>query len=631
MEHPGARHFRFGMFEADPISGELSKSGRRIPLQDQPLQVLFLLLERAGTVVRREELHRALWPADTFVEFDQGLNTAIKKLRLALGDSSDNPRFIETLPRKGYRFIAPVTGPAAVAPVSPQAAPQVVKPTAVPGLHGLTGRWIRGVAALAGFAALLIVASNAGGWRDRLLRQPAVKSIESLAVLPLENLSHDSEQDYFADGMTDELITDLAKISALRVIPRTSVMQYKGTKKPIAEIARELNVDAVLEGTVTRDQGRVRITAQLIRAAPETHLWAEKYEASLGEVLTVQDAVAKAVAQEIQIKITPRDRTLLASPPAIDPAAHDAYLKGRYLWWRSGEENLPKSREYFQQAIELDPGYALAWAGLADTYNRLASWGVISRQDAAPRARAAAEKALELDNSLVGPLATLADVKEYEWDWAGAERLWKRSIELSPNNGTVHHQYATYLAEMGRVREAVAEARRAREVDPLSGLINANVVWKLYLARQYNEAELEARRISGWQPQVMRGYILASVYLQTGRQREAVANLKKLAESNPAVLQLMFLGHALGVTGAQAEGQKVLEEMRGLSQRRYVPPDYIAMVFEGLGERDRALQWFEKACAERSMNGWLLPDPRLDQIRMEPRFKNLMRRMGLPQ
>jgi len=329
--------------------------------------------------------------------------------------------------------------------------------------------------------------------------------------------------------------------------------------------------------------------------------------------------------------MTPRDRTLPASPRAIDPAAHDAYLKGRYLWWRSGEENLNKSREYFLQAIELDPGYALAWAGLADTYNRLASWGVMSRWDAAPRARAAAEKALELDNSLVGPLATLASVKAYEWDWAGAERLWKRAIELDPNNGTVHHQYATYLAAVGRVREAVAEARRAREADPLSGLITANVVWKLYLARQYDEAVLEARKISAWQPQVMGGYILSSVYLQTGRQREAVANLKKLAESHPAVLELMYLGHALGVTGARAEGQKVLEEMERLSQRRYVPPDYIAMVYEGLGERDRALQCFEKACAERSINVWTLPDPRLDQIRTEPRFKNLLRRMGLPQ
>src|ERR1019366_4611179 len=288
------------------------------------------------------------------------------------------------------------------------------------------------------------------------------KPIESLAVLPLEDLSHDPEQDYFADGMTDELITALAKISALRVISRTSVMQYKGTKKSVPQIARELNVDAVLEGAVTRDQGRVRITAQLIGVAPEKHLWAEKYEASLSEILTVQDTVARAVAHEIQIKVTPQERTLLATPRAIDPAAYEAYLKGRYLSDQGGEGNLKRSREYFERAIAKDPGYALAWAGLADTYDKLASWGVLSRQDSAPRALAAAEKALKLDNSLVGPLVTLASVKvNYEWDWSGAERLYKRAIELNPNSGAAHARYAIYLADLGRTREAVSEIRRA--------------------------------------------------------------------------------------------------------------------------------------------------------------------------
>jgi TolB-like protein/Tfp pilus assembly protein PilF len=492
---------------------------------------------------------------------------------------------------------------------------------------------MRCAAALVAFATLLMVASNWSGWRDRLLHQPPLKSIESLAVLPLENLSHDPEQDYFADGMTDDLITDLAKISALRVISRTSVIQYKGTKKPIPQIARELNVDAVLEGTVTRDQGRVRITAQLIGAAPEKHLWAEKYEGSLSDVLRVQDDVAKSVAREIQIKVTPQERALLAAPRSVDPAAYEAYLKGRYLWERSGEENLRRSHEYLEQAIEKDPGYALAWAGLADTYNRLASWGVLSHQDAAPRARAAAEKALELDKSLVGPVLALAEVKVgYEWDWEGAERLFKQAIGLSPNYGEAHHGYATYLAEVGRVREAVAEAQRAREVEPLSGVFSANVIWKLYLARQYDQAELEFRKLSGWVPNWTGEYIMASVYLQTGRQQEAIAVLQKAAaDSHCSLLELMYLGHALGVSGARAEGQKVLEEMQGLSQRRYVPPDYFAVVYEGLGERDLALQWFEKACAERSINGWILPDPQLDQIRAEPRFKNLMRRMGLPQ
>jgi TolB-like protein/DNA-binding winged helix-turn-helix (wHTH) protein/Tfp pilus assembly protein PilF len=613
---------RFGTFELDLASGELRKDGALVKLQSQHFQLLALLVEWAGQVVSRDEIRRALWDNETFVDFDRSINFCVNQIRGALDDDPQSPRYIETLPRKGYRFIAPVTEAGDErAEAEPAAEPDVVS-RPIPERRW----WLLSAGAAVALVAIALAATMS------VSRQRGAKPIESVAVLPLENLSHDPEQDYFADGMTDELITDLAKISALRVISRTSVMQYKGTKKPISQIARELNVNAVLEGTVTRDQGRVRITAQLIGSAPEKHLWAEKYEGSLSEVLTLQDAVAKAVVHEIQIKVTPGERALLATPRAVDPAAYEAYLKGRYLWDISGEGNLRRSREYLEQAIARDPGYALAWAGLADTYNYLASWGVLSFQDAAPRARAAAEKALELDNSLVGPLVTLAGVKmNYEWDWAGAERLCKRAIELSPNYGNVHHQYATYLAEVGRTREAVAEALRAREVEPLSHVFGANVVWKLYLARQYDQAELESRKISGWDPKFTGTYILASVYLQTGREREAVAELQKsAAQSHRSLLELMYLGHALGVSGARAEGQKVLEEMQGLSRRRYVPAQYIAMVYEGLGERERALQWFEKAYAERSMNGWILPDPRLDQIRTEPRFQKLMRGMGLP-
>jgi TolB-like protein/DNA-binding winged helix-turn-helix (wHTH) protein len=620
-EKPG--FLRFGAFELELASGELRKGGALIKLQSQHFQLLALLAGRAGQVVSREEIRRTLWDNVTFVDFDRSINFCVNQIRGALDDDPQSPRYIETLPRKGYRFIAPVTeaGDERAAAVGRSEPAVVHKP--VPARR----RWLLSAGAAAALVAIALAAKMGVSPRFR------AKPIESLAVLPLENLSHDPEQEYFADGMTDELITALAKISALRVISRTSVMQYKGTTKPVPQIARELNVDAVLEGTVTRDQGRVRITAQLIAAAPERHLWAEKYEAGLSEVLAVQDAVAKAVAHEIQIKVTPRERTLLATPRAVDPAAYEAYLKGRYLWERPTEENLKKSREHLEQAIEKDPGYALAWAGLADTYNMLANWGVLSRQDTAPRARAAAEKALELDNSLVGPLVTLASEKmNYEWDWAGAERLCKRAIELDPNYGYAHHTYATYLAEVGRKREAVTEARRALEVEPLSPEFGGNVVWKLYLAHQYDQAELESRKLSEWYPNDTGGYIVASVYLQTGRQREAVAELQKdAAESHRGLLELMYLGHALGVSGARSEGRKVLEEMRGPSQRRYVPPEYIAVVYEGLGERGRALQWFEKAYAERSMNGWILPDQRLDQIRTEPRFKILMRRMGLPQ
>jgi len=480
--------------------------------------------------------------------------------------------------------------------------------------------------------ALCLAVWGAGKWRGRP-PSPLPKPIQSLAVLPFENLSHDSGQEYFAEGMTDELITALAKVHAIRVVSRTSVMQYKATRKPLPEIARELGVDAVLEGTVVRAQNRVRITAQLIRGAPEEHVWAEQYEGDLEQVLALQNSVAHDVARSIQVKLTPQERTLLAARRTVEPAAYEAYLKGRYLWGSIAEEDLKRSREYLEEAIAKDPGYALAWAGLADIYNKLDSWGILPAREVAPRARAAAEKALELDNTLAGPLVALADVKcHYEWDWAGAERLCTRAIESNPAYGDAHHVYATLLATVGRTREAVAEARKAHEAEPLYQEYGWNVVWKLYLARQYQEAEAESRKLVAWDPKITGSYIRASLYRATGRPVEALAELRKdVVESHRGRIELMYLGHALGVTGARAEGRAVLEELLSLERRSYVPPEYIAIVYEGLGQRDRAIQWFERAVEERSMNGWILPDPQLDPIRSDARFQKLMRRMGLPQ
>ncbi len=608
---------RFGPFELHLATEELRKDGRLVKLQSQQLQLLALLAGRPSEMVSREEIRRALWSDGTNVDFDGSINFCVSQIREVLGDDPQNPRYIETLPRKGYRFVASVTEEAnrhEVAARHPALPAETVRPR----------RWWP-VFAGVGLAVVLAVGA-------RLFRQDVATPIRSLAVLPLENLSHDPEQDYFAEGMTDALITDLARISALRVVSRTSVMQYKGTKKPVSQLARELNVDAVLEGTVARDQDQVRITAQLIRAEPERHLWAEKYEARMSGILAMQDEVAEAVVSAIQVKVIGRERSPLATRRAVDPAAYEAYLRGRYLWEQTGEENLKKSREYLEQAVNADPGYALAWAGLGDTYDYLASWGVLSSQDVRPRAQAAAQKALDLDGTLPGPLVTLAEVKvNYEWDWAGAERLCKQAIAMAPDYGQAHHVYATLLAEVGRVGEAVAEARRAHEVEPLSPVFSANVVWKLYLARQYRDAELESQKMSSWYRGFTGGYVLASVYLQTGRPREAVAELRKTAtEWGRGSLELMYLGHGLGVSGAKAEGQQVLNEMLELSHQRYIPPDYIAMVYEGLGKRDQALRWYEKAFAERSLNGWILPDPQLDAIRAEPRFKMLLRNMGLP-
>jgi TolB-like protein/Tfp pilus assembly protein PilF len=492
-------------------------------------------------------------------------------------------------------------------------------------------KWLTAAAVL--LAVTAVVAAYAMSRVVGLKSNANAKPIESLAVLPIENLSHDPEQDYFADGMTDELITDLAKISALRVISRSSVMPYKGTTKSAPEIARELNVDAVLEGAVTRDHERVRITTQLIRASPEANLWAEKYEGSLSDILSMQDNVATSVAQAIQFKVTPQQKAVLSRQRMVAPDAYESYLKGRYLWERSDEPNLQKAREYFEHAIDVDPGYAEAWAGLADTYWRLSSWGVVSRQEAAPRVRAAAEKAIELDSSLVQPLVVLADVRaEYDWDWISAERLFKRAIEQNPNYGDAHAAYAGFLAAVGRTQEAVVEQRRAHEVEPLSGIYAVNVVWKLYFARRFDEAESEIRKLAQWNPELGYNYVAASVYLQTGRQKEAIDMLQKEVEvPQPGLNELMFLGHALGITGASAEAHKVLAQMQSLSKQRYVPPQYIATVYEGLGDRENALQWFEKAAAERSINTWFLPDPRLDSIRTELRFKKILRQMGLPE
>jgi TolB-like protein/DNA-binding winged helix-turn-helix (wHTH) protein/Tfp pilus assembly protein PilF len=609
---------RFESFELDTSSNELRKAGSLVKLQSQPFQLLVLLAERRGEVITREEIRQALWDNQTFVDFDRSINFCINQIRTALDDDPQSPRFIETLPRKGYRFIA--------AP-----APSEETPKLAPETRRFQPRWWLLAGVGSAVAAIMLLGSNAGGLRDRILGQPGFKPIQSLAVLPLANLSHDPEQEYFAEGMTDELITALAKISPLRVVSRTSVTHYRGTNKTVGEIARELNVDAVLEGTVLRDHGRVRITAQLIRASPEGHLWAEKYEGSLEEVLKLQDAVAEAVAHSIRANLTP-GQLALPAPRAINGEAYEAYLKGRYRQARFGEEDLQKSRKYFQEAIEKDPGYASAWSGLARSSTILAAYGVLPRAQTYPQAKAAAEKALQLDSSLAEPLVTLARLKtEYEWDWEGAEKLFRRAIDLSPNYGSAHQSYAVYLAAVGRPQEALAEAKRAREVEPMTHMFSTNVAWFYYLGHQYDQAERGCRISIEEDPTTSWSHIcLGSVYLQTARPQQAIAELRQAIGLQRGRMELMYLGHALGVSGDRAEAQKVLEEMRDLSYREYVPPEYIAVVYEGLGDKDQAFQWFDKAVKERSMQSWVYPDVRQDPIRSDPRFKDLMQRMGLP-
>jgi eukaryotic-like serine/threonine-protein kinase len=457
-------------------------------------------------------------------------------------------------------------------------------------------------------------------------------AIDTLAVLPFVNGSTDPQVEYLGDGISETLITQLSQVPRLKIKSRDSAFPYKG--KDAQTAGRALGVRAVLKGRIEQWSDNLSIVVELVDTKDNNLIWSDQYNRKMGDIVATEEEISREVCEKLRFKLTGEEQKQLSRGSTENADAHQLYLKGRHLWDRRSEENFKKSLEYFQQAIDKDPGYALAWAGLADSYNMLAAYGVSPRPETYPLAKAAAEKALRLDSNLAEALATLAREKtEYEWDWDGAERMYKRAIELNPNYGTAHQGYAVHLAAIGRPLEAVAEARRARELEPLSPAMNANVAWFYYLARQYGQAEEESRKAieldSGYS---YSHWILGSVYLQTGRQREALAEFRQaLAISKDSVMELMYLGHGLAVSGARAEAQRVLDQMKDMSHRRYVPPEYLAVVYVGLGDRDRAFQWFEKAYAERSMHSWVYPDPRLDPIRADLRFKSLKRRMGLPQ
>src|SRR5438552_2878190 len=502
---------RFGTYEVSLQSGEVRKAGVKIRVQQQPMKLLEILLERPGEVVTREELRGRFGADESFGDFDQAVNIAIAKLRSALGDSAENPRYIETLPKRGYRFIAEVSVVAADDRTKrPESAAGDIPGTDTG--HQLQGArltfeprrrlWPARRVMVAVALALVLSLAILSVWLFRS-RGRAPTGIRSLAVLPLDNLSGDASQDYFADGMTDELITDLAQISALRVISRTSVMVYKGARRPLPEIARELNVDAVVEGTVLRSGEQVRITAQLIQTPADRHLWAESYEGDLHDTLALQKKVARAIAEHIRIELTPKEQAVLKNAKVVNPEAYEAYLKGRYFWNKRTADGLKKAIDYFNQAIEKDPNYAQAYTGLADSYALLGDWeyGILAPKEAFPRAKAAATKALALDNTLGEAHTSLAfSLDLFDWDWASAEREFRRAIELNPGYATAHHWYAWHLSEMGRNREAIAEMRKAQNLDPLSLIISADVAEILLVAHSYDQAIEQSRKTIDMDP-----------------------------------------------------------------------------------------------------------------------------------
>jgi TolB-like protein/DNA-binding winged helix-turn-helix (wHTH) protein/Tfp pilus assembly protein PilF len=646
------RLLRFSVFEVDLRTGELRKQGLKVKLQGQPFQVLAMLLERPGELVTREEIREKLWPEDTFIDFEHSVNSSIKRLREALGDDAAAPRFIETLARQGYRFIAPVEPHHPLTPSSERRGANADSPPASGGGQGVVAvgaihesplrrHWAVAVASgLVVAVVAVLFALNTAGLRDRVVtsvgarRAVPLPRIEAIAVLPFENLSHDPEQEYFADGMTEALITDLGKISALRVISRTSVMRYKKTDKPLPQIGRELNVDAVVEGTVQRSGDRVRITANLLHAPTDRHLWAETYERDLRDVLVLQDEVTRSIASEIQIKVTPNEQVRLAGARAVNPEAHRLYLIGRFLWNKRTEEGFKQAINNFQRAIEIDPNYASAYAGLADAYNLLGDWGYLPPRDAYPKAKAAAQKALQIDDASAEAHTSLAYAHfEYDWDWAACEKEFKRAIELNPNYATAHHWYSEYLSAMKRHAEAVAEGQRAQELDPLSPIISDCLACRYLFTRQYDEAIRRFRDTVSLFPEFAVAYgDLAGTYMANGTYQEAiVAHQKARSLSGASATEVAAIGEAYAKGGIRGYYLWELRRLREESRHRYVRAEAFAYLYAGLGEKDQAFAYLEKAYQDRDWHLTLLQiGPGFDPLRSDPRFQDLLRRMNFP-
>ena len=633
---------RFGIFEADLRTGELRKRGARIRLQEQPFQVLAVLLARPGELVTRDELRTRLWTVDTFVDFDHGLNKAINKIREALGDSAESSRFIETVPRRGYRFIADVAVVDLESAPADASAPSTAgdrlaaddrEPTEVAGRTTAHKGWSGTRTLTIAGCGLALASIILVGWL--LQSRGRSPTIRSVAVLPLENLSGDASQEYFADGMTDQLIATLGQISALRVISRTSVMGYKGARKPLPQIARELNVDAVIEGSIVRSGGRVRITAQLIEAAVDKHLWAQSYDGDVRDTLALQSRVARAIAEEIRVNLQPKEQAALKNVKSVKPDAYEAYLKGRYFWNKRTIDGLTRAKEYFDDAVAKAPDYAPAHSGLADTYALLGDWqyGAMPAREALPAAKAAAIKALELDDTLGEAHTSLGFVLSgFDWNWAAAEKEFRRAIDVNPGYATAHHWYAWHLSLMGRNGEAIAEMRKARSLDPLSLIINADLAEVLLLGHFYDEAAQQSRKTIEMDPGFALAHNqLAEAYLQGHMRDDAIAEFQKavhLSEGSP--ICTANLARAYASSGRTADAQQLMTELKQRSNPAHSNAAEIAMVYASLGENTQAMAWLERGYDERFNPGVLLR-PGFDSLRADPRFRELVHHVGLTQ
>lgn len=628
---------RFDGFEVDPRARELRRKGIRIRIQDQPLEVLLLLLEHRGEVVTREELKQRLWPAGTYVDAEDGLNTAIRKLREHLGDSAERPVYIETIPRRGYRFIANSKEQASATPDQADTGAAAAAPPVLTTIEA--GREVAKVRrpwraiALTGLLALIAVTSWIAVRHRKVAAPPARPAIASIAVLPLENLSGDRAQEYFADGITEELIGRLSMIRGLRVISRTSSMQFRSSHLTAPEIARALNVDALVEGSVIREGNRVRVHAQLIRAATDEHFWSENYDREMQDALTLESEVAQAIAQKVEVTVTGEERARLVAARPVAPEVYESYLKGIRLM-TDKKADLEHSIGYFQEAIRRDPSFAPAYVGLAQAYEELGTNFVgVPAAETRPRMIENARKALELDPHLVQAHVQLANVYRKLWRWDESEAEDKRALELAPNSADALGEYAEWLVCHGRFDEALVLARKAREVDPLDAQAD-HVGWILFQARRYDEALREMRSAVSLEPE--HAYIrfqLSFVLIAMNHSDEAIPHMEKaLALTNRSPGSIELLATAYAKAGRRSDALRLLEELKLRRKTGYVPAGSFVFGTLALGDREQALSWLTRACDEKSnLVQYLKVHPLFDPIRDDPRFTELIRRVGLDQ
>ena len=637
--------YRFGPFEFRPRTRELYKLGVKLKLRPQPTQVLQLLLDRAGDVVTREELRQSLWAAETFVDFEHGLNTSMTELRAALGDSASESRYIQTLPKLGYRMLVAVELVAAAQPGEAAAAVGTVGGAVSAGQADLPSpslpvaavrRW---PAVLGASIALAAALASYVLWSHTRARPSLASGRLMVAVLPFENLTGGAAEDYFSDGLTEEMIAQLGRLDPqhVAVIARTSVMHYKQEKAPLAQIGRELAVQYVLEGSVRRDSGRVRITVQLVQMKDQTSVWSREYDRELSSFLTLQGEIAGEVADEMERTLgSGHKRAALERGPLAPPSsyeAYDLYLKGRYFWNKRTKDGFERAAGYFQQAIAQDPDYAQAYAGLADTLGLMSTWCLVPQNEFMPKARTAALKALAIDDTLAEAHTSLALIAEnYDYDWKTAEKEFRRAIELNPDYATAHQWYAEYLSWQGRFEEALVESERARQLDPLSLIIATDHGAILYFARQYDGAIAQFRAVLDMDPSFDRArHLIALVYAQQGRLPEAIAELEHLSPGEYSALIWATKGYVYGRSGRTAEARRALSRVEELARRS--PADAaptLLFAYLGLDRKDQAIALLQKAYREHSnaVVG-IKVAPYDDPLRGDPRFQDLLQRVGL--